>query len=135
MSFRTLVLSSFDDYLASECNSEELRLEEIRDRNERMARFPHSVMLQVSWPEIDFANRWCWQNFGPNDGECTQYRSEYCACDRTGPHSHSGKWMPQCLAKTDYNFGYNEWYFAEAEDQRRFVANLGQINWGEKYPK
>jgi hypothetical protein len=135
MSLRTVVLSSFEEYLAGECASTEARTEEERDRSERLARFPHAVMLQVSYPELDFANRWCWQNLGPGDGVCTQHQSEYRVCDRTDPHSHSGKWMSHWLAKTDYDFGFNEWYFAEPEDQQRFLANVDQINWGEKYPK
>jgi hypothetical protein len=135
MSHRTVVLSSFGEYLAGECDSKEARAEEERDRDERLARFPYPVMLQVSYPELDFTNRWCWQNFGPSDGACTQHQSEYRACDRPDPHSHSGKWMSHWLVKTDYDFGFNEWYFREKEDQERFLANVDQVNWGEKYPK
>jgi len=39
------------------------------------------------------------------------------------------------LVKTDYDFGFNEWYFAESEDCDFFVANVDKINWGEHYPK
>ena len=39
------------------------------------------------------------------------------------------------FVKTDYNFGFNEWYFTEQGDQECFLANVDQINWGEKYPK
>ena len=135
MSLRTVVPSSFDEYLTSACNSTEARTEEERDRNERLSRFPYAVMLQVSYPELDFANRWCWQSLGPGDGACMQHQSEYRVCDRTDPHSHSGKWMSHWLAKTAYDFGFNEWYFAEREDQECFLAIVDQINWGEKYPK
>ena len=83
MSHRTVVLSSFEEYLASDDDSFEERAAQELDRNERLLRFPYSVMLQVSYPELDFANRWCWQNFGPSDGECDQRYSEYRANEWT----------------------------------------------------
>ncbi len=39
------------------------------------------------------------------------------------------------LGKTDYNFGYNEWYFESEIDQQLFLLSVSDINWGEKYPK
>ena len=134
MSHRTVILSSFEEYLASGDDSPEERAEQKRDRQERLSRFPYAVMLQVSFPEMDFANRWCWQHFGPGDGECMQHQSEYRACDLAEPHSHVGKWMCHWFVKTDYNFGFNEWYFAEQGDRECFLANVDEINWGEKYP-
>lgn len=135
MSHRTVILSSFEEYLASADDSPEERAEQKRGRQERLSRFPYAVMLQVSFPEMDFANRWCWQHFGPGDGECTQRHSEYRVCDLTETHSHTGKWMCHWFVKTDYNFGFNEWYFAEQSDHECFLANVDKINWGEKYPK
>jgi hypothetical protein len=135
MSYRTVSLSSFEDYIASVVGSPEARVEQERDRKARLSRFPYVVMLQVSFPELDFANRWCWNHFGPSDGECTQNYSEYRVCALAEPHSHVGKWMSHWFEKTDYNFGFNEWYFAEQRDWECFLANVNQINWGEKYPK
>ena len=135
MSIRTVESSSFDEYLASDDDSLEDRAAQEVDRNNRLSRFPHSVMLKVSFPEMDFANRWCWQNFGPCDGECTQRHSEYRVCDRNEPHSHMGKWASHFYVKTDYDFGFNEWYFAEGADRDRFLANVDNINWGENFPK
>ena len=135
MSHRTVILSSFEQYLASEYYSPEGQAEEERDRKERLSRFPYAVMLQVAFPELDFANRWCWQHFGPSDGECTQRDSEYRVRDLTKSHSHAGKWMCYWFAKIDYNFGFNEWYFAEQDDQKCFLASVDKINWGEKYPR
>ena len=135
MSHRTLVASSFEEYLASDDHSLEERAAQKVDRNERLSRFPYSVMLKVSYPELDFANRWCWQKFGPSDGECTQRYSEYRACDRTEPHSHAGKWTSHWFVKTDYDYGFNEWYFVDSADCDLFVANVDKINWGEHFPK
>jgi hypothetical protein len=134
MSHRTVILSSFEEYLASEDDPLEERAAQELDRNERLLRFPYSVMLQVSYPELDFANRWCWQNFGPRDGECTQRYSEYSACDFREPHSHFGTWTSHWFVKTDYDFGFNEWYFAERADREQFFENVEIINWGDHYP-
>ncbi|WP_156397947.1 MULTISPECIES: hypothetical protein [unclassified Duganella] len=100
-----------------------------------MKRFPFAVMLKVSYPELDFANRWCWKNFGPCDGECTQAQSEYQVCLESGPHDHSGNWTSYWFEKTDYDFGFNEWYFVNSVDRDRFIAILDEINWGENYAK
>ena len=92
-------------------------------------------MLLLSFPELDVANRWCWQNFGPKDGICDQQYSEYRVCDLVEPHSHTGKWTTHWFVKTEYNFGFNEWYFVDAADCERFRSNIGELNWGELYPK
>jgi len=135
MNHQTVILSSFEEYLADGGDTLEGQAERKSERIERLARFPYAVMLQVSYPELDFANRWCWQHFGPSDGECTQCDSEYRACDQTEPHSHSGTWVCEWFVKTDYGFGFNEWYFANEEDRERFLGSVGKINWGENFPK
>ena len=134
MTPQTVVLSSYDAYLSWEDDPEELATQE-HDRGMRLLRFPHSVMLQIAFPEIDFANRWCWQRFGPAHGECMQDASEYKACDLATPHCHVGRWTYHWFDKTDYNFGFNEWYFENASECDSFLANLESINWGEHYPK
>ena len=134
MSHRTVVASSFEEYLAFWDFSVDARLAEESDRRALLSRFPHSVMLQVSFAELDFANRWCWQNFGPSDGKCDQIHSEYCVCDLAEPHSHAGRWMSFWYGKIDYDFGFNEWYFEGSADSDLFVANVDKINWGEHYP-
>jgi hypothetical protein len=133
MSHRTVTLSSFEEYLSSEGYSPDVRADEERERNERLSRFPYTVTLQVSFPELDYANRWCWQRFGPSDGDCLQRQSDYPACSVPEPHSHTGKWMWCFLIKTDYDFGFCEWYFSEQSDRDCFLASVGEINWGEKY--
>lgn len=92
-------------------------------------------MLQVSYPEIDFANRWCWQQFGPAEGECHQAHSEYPACNLPPPHQHQGRWLSHFLVKTEYDFGYNEWYFTNETDRDRFVEFIPHMHWGERYLK
>ena len=133
MSHRTVILSSFEEYLVSEDYAPEIRVQEERQRASRTSRFPYTVTLELSYPELDFANRWCWQRFGPSDGDCLQRQSEYPACSIPEPHSHTGKWMWYWLAKTDYNFGFCEWYFSEQSERDCFLASVGEINCGEKY--
>jgi hypothetical protein len=125
--------SSFEEYLASENYSPEVRAQEERDRKVRQSQFPYAVTLQLSFAEFDFANRWCWQHFGPGKGECLQYQSEYPACNIAQLHSHTGKWMWHWLAKTDYAFGFCEWCFSAQSDRDSFLASIGEISWGEKY--
>jgi hypothetical protein len=133
MSHRTVIMSSFEEYLASEDCLPEARAKEEGERKDRLSRFPYAVTLQVSFAELDFANRWCWQHFGPGDGECFQRQSDYPVCSIPEPHSHTGKWMWYFLVKTDYDFGFCEWYFSEQADRDCFLTNVGEINWGEKY--
>jgi len=69
------------------------------------------------------------------DGSCTQIYSEYRACADDAEHRHSGKWASHFFVKTDYDFGYNEFYFLELADRDIFVAHLSDIGWGEHYPE
>ena len=140
MTYRTVEASSYEAYLEEEYpagafGSTEGRADEERERQTVVQSFPYAVVLKVAYPELDFSNRWCWKRFGPADGECVEGSSEYRVCEVPGPHSHEGRWRRRWLAKTDYDFGYNEWYFASAEDRAAFLEFVPQINWGEHYPK
>ena len=140
MTIRKVELSDYDAFLEYEYpegapGSAEARFADIAARQARMAVFPFSVMLKVSYAEMDFANRWCWQQFGPANAECHQAHSEYSACDQPGPHCHFGRWAVHWYGKTDYNFGFHEWYFSSEADRNRFLKFVPQLNWGEHYPK
>jgi hypothetical protein len=140
MTFRSVILSSYESYLDDEHAAASREpagpgVHHLDERERFLAAFPHSVLLQLSYPELDYANRWCWQQFGPAHGECYQASSEYRACDLQGAHSHEGTWVTCWLEKIDYDFGYNAWYFAQREDMQRFLQFVPEINWGESYPK
>ena len=140
MTLRTVERTDYDSYLeymypGASAETADERDADIEQRRVRLAAFPFAVILKVAYPEIDFANRWCWQQFGLPHGECHQRYSEYPACDSRDPHSHLGTWMTSWLVKTDYDFGFNEWYFQQQADQNRFLEFAPQINWGEHYPK
>lgn len=135
MTHQTLFVSSFEKYLATECASAEIAAEEVRDRQVRLQRFPHSVVLELSYPELDFAERWCWQCCGPADGECMQKDSSYRVCLDGSSHTHSGKWLRHWLAKTDFDFGFCEFYFSDQANQAAFLAQIPSFNWGEKFGK
>jgi len=138
MTHCTVKLASYESYLADEYAKDvqaSYRDLEERERQAMLQKFPHSAVLQLAYAELDYSNRWCWEHFGPSDGECMQSDSEYRTCERVGPHSHEGRWHSRWLAKTDYDFGYNEWYFASAADRADFLEFVPGINWGEHYPK
>lgn len=45
-----------------------------------LQKFPYSVVVEGEYPSHDFSYRWCWQNFGPREGKCYDYQSEYPGC-------------------------------------------------------
>ena len=136
--------------------------EQEQKRKEKLLEFPHSVVVEAAWPTFDFANRWCWRNFGTQDGVCHEYHSEYPACDlvlatefyaehpykdadgliteyreieykNPGDHSHTGIWTTGFGEKTDYDYGYSEYFFKNKENLDLFVENIPTFNLGEKY--
>lgn len=138
MSSQTDLLSSFEAFLdevfpAGESGSSAARELEIEERRIRLVAFPYEVVLQLAYPPMDVATRWCWQQFGPADGECYEYSSDYPACHRGSGHAHEGKWQTHWLAKTGYDFGFNTWCFANQADQERFLEFVPDITWGETY--
>jgi hypothetical protein len=140
MNHRTVLLATYDDYLDTEypvtaADSAAARTADIQEHQARLKRFPYSVVLQVSFPELDYANRWCWQQFGPAHGECLESYSQYPSCDLQTAHTHDGTWLTHWLAKTDYDFGFSEWCFAQQESRDRFLAFVPLVNWGERFPK
>lgn len=128
------ILSSYDEYLALDYVPSEDKNDVDLERAERLSRFPYSVMLQLVFPEIDFVNRWCWKNLGASYGECLQSHSHYRVCEIEQPHCHYGNWTDKFLEKTDYDFGFNEWYFISESDQKAFLEFVPMITWGEKFP-
>ena len=140
MSYRTVVLSSIEEYLPNTEETDEGMAEQRACRNATLNAFPYSVVLQVAYPEMDYANRWAWQQFGPRHGECFDVRrgskpSEYPMCNDPEPHAHQGTWCCWWHMKTDYDFGFCEWYFSNSTDRDRFLAFVPAISWGENYPK
>ena len=129
MTHRTVIAGDIDLYLKSAHPTE------IEERNVRLKAFPYPFALELSYPELDFANRWCWEQFGAANGECVDRHSEYRSCMIEEPHQHEGRWLTYWHDKTGYNFGLNEWYFAQDGDRERFIQFVPALNWGENYPK
>lgn len=134
------VCTNFSAYLESmypaDSTHGSARDEETLERQTILADYPYSVMLQVAVPELDYANRWCWNQFGPAAGECTlQKGSEYAACAEVKPHAHNGSWLVRFLAKTNYNYGFAEWYFVDEPSANSFLSFVPRITWGEHYPE
>lgn len=138
MTYRTARLATFDTYLNLTDESAEEIAQALSYREGQRARFPWTVMLELAYPEWDYANRWCWRNMGPHHGECFQSRagskhSYYPVCMIDTPHSHEGIWTSRWWVKTDYDFGFAEWYFITEPDRNRFLQFEPGIHWGEKY--
>ena len=134
MPYRTAKLSSYEAYRESENDDPEERVCAHEERCDMLLQFPYAVMLELAFVERDFANRWCWEKFGPKDGPCTQMLSKYRRCFDESEHVHSGAWATRWFVKTDYDYGFNEWYFREQAQQEMFLAFVPQINWGERFP-
>lgn len=131
---RTARLSSYDEYRETESNDLDERLYAHQERELLLLRFPFAVMLEAAYPEMDFADRWCWENFGPKDGPCRQFESNYPCCLNDTKHTHHGVWCTRWFEKTDYDFGFNEWYFREQSHQEMFRSFVPLINWGDRFP-
>lgn len=140
MTHRTVVLSSFEEYLSAEYEDADATLaayhsSEVQHRNEWLSRFPFAVMLKLSFAEMDYANRWCWQRFGSPRGECCDESSEYRTCVIESRHCHDGAWACLWHTKTEYNYGYCEWFFSNDTQHAQFLKFVPSINWGEHFPK
>jgi hypothetical protein len=126
------ILTTFSAYVSRWA----LAQEDERERQALLVDFPYNVVLEVAYPELDYTNRWCWEQFGPPDGDCILQRgSEYPVCMEQQPHRHKGSWAVKWLDKVDYNYGYAKWYFAREADARRFLEFVPSITWGEHFPK
>ena len=88
-------------------------------------------MVKLSFPELDYAERWCWNHFGPMDGECRQKYSGYRICTEDSDHKHVGTWLSHWHLKTDYDFGYCEFHFSKLDNRNEFLQKLPEFNWGE----
>ena len=133
-------VACYDDYLNYEYplgspGADAARAEDAEEHRGRLAEFPHAVVLELAYVEMDYANRWIWKRIGPQQGECHQASSVYPVCAEAGKHEHEGDWMTQWLTKTDYDFGLNEWLFRRREDLEAFLEFVPSIDWGESYPK
>ena len=132
MTFITFKYSSYDEYIRTEGNPS---ISDTEERNLILKNFPFPIVLLLSFPELDFANRWCRNKFGLRHGRCHDYQSEYPICKDTSDHSHVGIWTDFWLQKIEYNYGYNEWYFSKIEYLYLFTEFIPNINWGEIFPR
>jgi hypothetical protein len=153
LEYLAMRLSSFDEFRNLEGN------EAVGDHDLIPPDFPHVVMVECDYPDLDVATRWCWKCFGPQQGNCLSSYSEYPACpivlatarqgvrvgpdskayqimeyDHVVPHMHSGKWIVQWLEKTEYNHGFAEFCFQSESDKEMFMQQIPSFDWGENYP-
>jgi hypothetical protein len=129
MTHSSLIISSFEKYMESEDDSPEERADQNEERVKRLAQFRHALMLECHFVDMDRADQWCWQHFGPRHGDCNQAYSKFRVCDLESPHCHFGKWTTHWFVKTDYDFGFNEWYFRDAPDRESFREFVSRKIW------
>jgi hypothetical protein len=147
-------LASYEAYLTEDRRAIHESRVPIREETHRS--FPHIVVLEGVYPEHDFAQRWAWQNFGPQDGKCQDHYSEYPGCPLVletkqvvtgsdhqgnawsenvykdpGEHSHEGKWKTFWLGKTGYDYGFCEYCFKDEADKDKFFAAWETFGLGE----
>lgn len=133
--------------------------EDQQERKATLEKFPSAVVVEGSYPEMDNALRWCWNSFGPRHGKCGGWgKMEYTVCPiilatefteevlfqgksqikkryaEVPEHFHHGSWTDCWLAKTDYDYGYAEYYFNRGDALQSFIAQVPEITWGENYP-
>ena len=130
-----------------------------RDRHELLTAFPYSVVAEGISTEHDFAAHWCWQHLGPMHGCCIGAYTEYPACPlvlateyyervvyqgrewvekrylHPVAHEHQGVWTYLWFGKTDYDYGYGEYFFSAELDCGRFVSAFPTFTWSEAWNK
>jgi len=135
-----------------------------RKREDLLVDFPYVVIAEGEYSEHDYACRWCWQQFGPENGRCKNYQSEYPACplvletehieeavrkDRKGTeisyrwkaysdpgeHSHQGVWTTLWFGKTAYDYGFNVYFFVNEADHERFLGAFPTFTWHGSWDK
>ena len=135
-----------------------------QNRLEILMTFPYSVVSEGGYPEHDYAGRWCWQHIGPKEGPCDNWHSEYPACPLVlateyvrsgeyknpegkivpyrrktycdpGEHAHQGRWTSLWLGKTDYDYGFQIYFFADEADYGEFLAAFPTFTWDESWNK
>lgn len=135
---------------------EYLNLDNIYDPQERdevHAQFPHVVVIECDFLELDMALRWCWSKFGPQHGECGGWHGDYPSCPLVlateclepckfsgkqkkvyrpvAAHSHVGEWTLHWLGKTEYDHGFGELCFANEAHRDAFALQIPSLDWGE----
>ena len=110
------------------------RQEILQERDSLLKIYPFSIILALCYPQIDFADRWCNQQFGFSNGECHDSYSEYQICQLDAPHCHLGVWRTKWWEKVGYDYSYNEYFFENKSDFDKFITFLPQICFGENYP-
>ena len=135
-----------------------------RKREDLLVDFPYAVIAEGEYSEHDYACRWCWHQFGPENGRCKNYHSEYPACPRVletehleeatrkdkkgteisyrwkayndpGEHSHGGVWTTLWFGKTAFEYGFNIYFFANEADYEQFLETFPTFTWHVSWNK
>jgi len=91
-------------------------------RRQFLASLPNSVIVEGEYSELDMAVNWCLTNIGQPDITSTWK----CVAQGAGESQEiaglqNGQWANQWFYKTDYDYGFMEFYFRSPADPARFV--------------
>lgn len=109
----SLALTTFEEFLEDYPHT--FCEETLKEINETEKHLPYTTTVKWMYVAMDDALPWCWQVFGPKDGLCVD--SECCPLvlaygrEKVKAHSHQGTWTSIWLGKTDYDFGYEKFFF------------------------
>lgn len=112
--------------------------ERVLEREDTRRSFPYVVTVESDYPSMDDAEAFCWNMFGPRNGECAQTDSECPVCplvinaktkklDEDGfidveDHSHIGVWTMFWISKTGYDYGFADFCFKDESDMNIFAT-------------
>lgn len=85
--------------------------EVLKKIEENEKQFPYTTTVKWDWDTREMEVVWCAQVFGPREGECDEPRCCPLSKKRLRVHSHRGLWKSIWLGKTDYDFGYEMFFF------------------------
>jgi hypothetical protein len=98
--------------------------------------FPYTSTIKWGYSDMDVGHCWCWQTFGPKHGKCEEDcggERLFLNCPFSGLvkayHSHVGVWTSVWFGKTDYDFGYEQFFFKHKVDRDMFEFGIRAIDY------
>lgn len=116
-----------------------------QDRQRTHYLFPYIVTIEASTEELRSMENWCWSEFGPKDGQCSnegcwhsEGSVEYIDSPiltglslddwqpvNSGLHKHTGEWTSVWALKTSYVDGFCDFCFKKSDQAVYFKFNFG----------
>jgi len=93
----------------------------LKARESRRCDFPHTLMALLGYDLMDMAKQWCQDQWGPGGDtyEDRPYQPQ---------ENQAFLWLTCWMMKTEYDYGFCEWYFREPSHLEQFVAHIQSCN-------